>query len=65
MQVRSPGWEDPWRRKWQAHSTILAWRIPWTQEPGGPQSMGRKELDMTEATARMHGRGKKGEARAE
>ena len=31
-----------------AHSSILAWRIPWTEEPGGLQSMGRKESDMTE-----------------
>ena len=30
------------------HSSILAWRIPWTEEPGGLQSMGRKELNMTE-----------------
>ena len=30
------------------HSSILAWRIPWTEEPGGLQSMGRKELDTTE-----------------
>ena len=30
------------------HSSILAWRIPWTEEPGGLQSMGRKKLDMTE-----------------
>ena len=30
------------------HSSILAWRIPWTEEPGGLQSMGRKESDTTE-----------------
>ena len=30
------------------HSGVLAWRIPWTEEPGGLQSMGPKELDMTE-----------------
>ena len=30
------------------HSSILAWRIPWTEEPGGLQSMGHKELDTTE-----------------
>ena len=33
-----------------AHSSILAWRIPWTEEPGGLYSMGHKELDTTEAT---------------
>ena len=30
------------------HSSIVAWRIPWAQEPGGPQSMGHKESDTTE-----------------
>jgi len=33
-----------------AHSSILVWRIPWTEEPGGLQSIGLKELDTTEAT---------------
>ena len=33
----------------EIHSSILAWIIPWTEEPGGLQSMGCKELDMTEA----------------
>ena len=32
------------------HSSILAWEIPWTEEPGGLQSMELQELDMTEAT---------------
>ena len=32
------------------HSSILAWRIPWAEEPGGLQSMGCKDLDITEAT---------------
>ena len=32
------------------HSSILAWRIPWTEEPGGLQSIGHKEFDMTEVT---------------
>ena len=32
------------------HSSILAWRIPWTEEPGGLQSKGHKESDMTEVT---------------
>ena len=36
------------------HSSILAWRIPWTEEPGGLQSMGFKELHMTEATSHAH-----------
>ena len=35
------------------HSGVLAERIPWTEEPYGPQSMGLKELDMTEATEQV------------
>ena len=33
--VRSLGWEDPLEKGMATHSTILAWRIPWTEEPGG------------------------------
>ena len=40
--------EDPLEEKMATHSNILAWRIPWTEEPGGLQSMGCKELDTTE-----------------
>ena len=39
-QVRSLGWEDPLEEGMATHSSILAWRIPWTEEPGGLQSMG-------------------------
>ena len=46
--VRSLGKADPWRRA--CLSRILAWRIPWTEEPDGIQSKGRTESDMTEAT---------------
>ena len=38
--VRSLGWEDPLEKGMATHSGILAWKIPWTEEPGGPQSMG-------------------------
>ena len=38
-QVRSLGWEDPLEKEMAAHSSILAWEIPWTEEPGGLQSM--------------------------
>ena len=38
--VRSLGWEDPLEKGKATHSSILAWRIPWTEEPGGLQSMG-------------------------
>ena len=39
-QVQSLGWEDPLKKELATHSSILAWRIPWTEEPGGLQSMG-------------------------
>ena len=39
-QVRSLGWEDSLEKRMATHSSILAWRIPWTEEPGGLQSMG-------------------------
>ena len=38
--VQSLDWEDPREKGMATHSNILAWRIPWTQEPGGLQSMG-------------------------
>ena len=38
--VRSLGWEDPLEKGMATHSSILAWRIPWTEEPGGLQFMG-------------------------
>ena len=47
-QVWSLGQEDPLEKEMAAHSSILAWRIPWTEDPGGLQSMGCEELDMTE-----------------
>ena len=43
-QVRSLGWEDPLEKGMATHSSILAWRIPWTEEPGGLQSMGSKRV---------------------
>ena len=46
-QVRFLSWEDPLEKGMAIHSSILAWRIPWTEEPGGLQSRGHKELDMT------------------
>ena len=39
-QVQSVGWEDPLEKGMATHSSILAWAIPWTEEPGGLQSMG-------------------------
>ena len=39
-QVQSLGWEDPLEKGIAIHSSILTWRIPWTEEPGGLQSTG-------------------------
>ena len=39
-QVQALGWEDPLEYEMATHSSILAWKIPWTEEPGGLQSMG-------------------------
>ena len=48
-QVQSLGWEDLLEKEMAMHSTILAWKTPWTEEPGGLHSPWRhKELDMTE-----------------
>ena len=40
--------EDPLEKEMETHTSILAWKIPWTEEPGGLQSMGSQELDTTE-----------------
>ena len=48
-RVRSLGREDVLEKGMATHSKILAWEIPWTEEPGGLQSMGSQELDATEA----------------
>ena len=45
-QARSLCWENPLEKEMATHSNILAWRIPWTEEPAGLQSMGHKESDM-------------------
>ena len=46
-QVQSLGQEDPLEKEMANHSSIPAWRIPWTEETGGLQSMGLKESDTT------------------
>ena len=43
-RVQSLGWEDPLEEGMATHSSILAWRIPWTEEPGGLQSMGLQRV---------------------
>ena len=42
--VRSLGWEDPLEKEMAARFSILAWRIPWTEEPGGPQFLVSKRV---------------------
>ena len=44
MQFRSLGWEDVLEEGMATHFSILAWRIPWTEEPGGLQSMGSQTV---------------------
>ena len=48
MQVRPLGWENPMGQEIAAHSSILAWKIPQTEEPGGLQSLQSQEPDTTE-----------------
>ena len=50
-RVRSLGWEDSLEKEMATHSSPLAWRIPWREEPCRLQSMGRKESDTTK---RLH-----------
>ena len=45
MQVRSLCWEDPLEESMATHSSILGWKIPWTEEPGGLQSMGSDTIE--------------------
>ena len=47
-QVQSLGREDPLEKGMAIHSSIFAWRIPWTEEPGAPQSMGSQRVGTTE-----------------
>ena len=46
--VQSLGWEDPLEKEMAAHSNILAWKTPWTEEPDGLIPKGQKESDTTE-----------------
>ena len=43
-QVQSLGWEDPLEKEMATHSSILVWRIPWTEEPGGLPSRGSQRV---------------------
>ena len=44
-RFQSLGWEDPLEKRMAIHSSILAWRIEWTEEPGGLQSMGLQRIE--------------------
>jgi len=44
MHVRFLGGEDPLKKEMATHSSILAWEIPWTEEPSGPQSIGSQRV---------------------
>ena len=47
MRIQSLGWEDSLEKEMATHTSILAWEILWTEEPGGLQSMGLQESDTT------------------
>ena len=53
-QVRSLNLEDPLKEEMATHSSVLAWRIPWTEEPGGLQSMGPQKVGHNCATESAH-----------
>ena len=44
VQVQSLGWEEPLEKGMATHSSILSWRIPWAEEPGGLQSVGSQRV---------------------
>ena len=50
MRVSPLDWEDPLKEEKATYSSILAWKIPWTEEPGGYSPWGCKESDTTEHT---------------
>ena len=58
IEVQSLGWEDPLEKGMAIHFSILAWRIPWTEEPGRLYSpWGRKELDTIELLTLWNAKG--------
>ena len=52
--IRSLAWEDPLEQGMATHSSILAWRIPWTEEPAGLQSMGSQRIRHNRVTKHKH-----------
>ena len=55
--VQSLGQDDLLEKLMATHTSILTWRMPWTEEPGRPQSMGSQELDTTEQVRLSHSLG--------
>ena len=55
--VRSLGWEDPLEKEMSTHSTTLAWKIPWTEEPGRLQSTGSQRVGHDRATSLSFSKG--------
>ena len=55
MRIRSLGGEDPLEKGMATHSSILAWEIPWTEEPSGLQSMGSQRVRQDGPTEHSHG----------
>ena len=54
IQVLSLGWEDLLEKEMATHTSILAWEIPWTEEPGGQQSMGSQRVGHNLETKQQH-----------
>ena len=54
MRVQSLGWEDPLKEGPATHSSILAWRIPWTEEPGGLWSIGSQRVGHDRSNLALH-----------
>ena len=52
--VQSLGWEHPLEKEMGIHSSILVWEIPWTEEPGGLQSMGSQRVRNDLVTKQQH-----------
>ena len=53
-QIGSLGWEDSLEEEMATHSSVLAWKIPWTEEPGGLQFMGLQRVRHDLATEHAH-----------
>ena len=46
--VRSPGWEDPLEKEMATHLSTLAWKIPWTDEPGGLHGLAKSQTQLSD-----------------